>query len=164
MSRDSSAALAAATPLSSFDARSVVLEHLPDIRIETGVAKPLIVSEFGAGALAGYRAPEAELAVFSEEYQALVYRRQIEMLKRQPDLVGMSPWVLKDFRSALRLHPVYQQFYNRKGLVSDRGDSLGHHAQLVVAVGQPACVELESRILFRASDRCSVHEVDIQDG
>ena len=41
-------------------------------RIDTGVEKPLIVSEFGAGALAGHHADPDELAVFSEEHQALV--------------------------------------------------------------------------------------------
>jgi len=113
--------LATATPLSSREVRRLILDNLPKLRIDTGVEKPLIVSEFGAGALAGRHAPEDELAVFSEEYQALVYRRQLEMLTRQEDLRGMSPWVLHDFRSAARLHPEIQGYYNRKGLVSDEG-------------------------------------------
>jgi beta-glucuronidase len=98
-----------------------VLDNLPDLVIDTGVEKPLIVSELGAGALAGMHAPEEDLAVFSEEYQALVYRKQIEMLGRQDDVRGISPWVLKDFRSALRTHPTYQDYWNRKGLVADDG-------------------------------------------
>jgi beta-glucuronidase len=43
------------------------------------------------------------------------------MLKKFPALAGMSPWVLMDFRSPRRMLAGVQDFYNRKGLVSDRG-------------------------------------------
>lgn len=44
------------------------------------------------------------------------------MLKRMPDnWVGMSPWVLADFRSPKRNNPIYQEGWNRKGLYSDKG-------------------------------------------
>ena len=33
----------------------------------------------------------------------------------------MSPWILKDFRSPNRQHPIYQQGWNRKGLESETG-------------------------------------------
>jgi beta-glucuronidase len=66
-------------------------------------------------------APEEELAVFTEEYQALVYRKQIEMIRRQEGLVGLSPWILKDFRSPLRLYQGVQDYWNLKGLVDDEG-------------------------------------------
>jgi beta-glucuronidase len=115
------AALGKGTPLSMREARRIELDNLPRIRFEIGAAKPFVASELGAGALAGFHAPEEELAVFSEELQALVYRRQLEMLGRQPGLVGISPWVLKDFRSPLRLHPRFQDYRNRKGLVADDG-------------------------------------------
>jgi beta-glucuronidase len=38
-----------------------------------------------------------------------------------PNLVGISPWVLFDFRSPTRFHPQNQEGWNRKGLVSDQG-------------------------------------------
>ena len=60
-------------------------------------------------------------ASYSEEYQALVYRRQIAMLERQLALRGVTPWVLKDFRSPLRLYQGVQDYWNRKGLVADDG-------------------------------------------
>ena len=82
--------------------------------------KPVIISEFGAGALAGYHA-DAETR-FSEEYQARVFEHQLPMLKAMPMLAGMSPWVLMDFRSPRRLLPDVQDYYNRKGLISDRGE------------------------------------------
>ena len=37
------------------------------------------------------------------------------------DLVGISPWILYDFRSPTRLHQTFQNGFNRKGLVGDNG-------------------------------------------
>lgn len=108
-------------PFSSHAARAAMLDNLDRIRLSVPGGKPLIVSEFGAGAVAGWRAPESTCTVFSEDYQALVYQRQIAMLERQPDLAGVSPWVLKDFRSPLRMYQGVQDYWNRKGLVSDDG-------------------------------------------
>lgn len=116
------AAIGLLTPLSSRRARRLLLDNLDRIRIETGVHKPLLVSEFGAGAKAGLHAAPEELVAFSEEYQALFYRRQLAMLGRQPDLCGISPWVLRDFRSPLRLYHGVQDYWNRKGLISERGE------------------------------------------
>ena len=81
--------------------------------------KPLVMSEFGADALAGHRgAPDQR---FTEDYQEVVYQRQIAMLKRIPFLRGTAPWILMDFRSPRRPLPVIQEGWNRKGLVSERG-------------------------------------------
>jgi beta-glucuronidase len=33
----------------------------------------------------------------------------------------MTPWILVDFKSPRRQHPVYQNFWNRKGLISETG-------------------------------------------
>jgi len=116
-----SGGLAALTPVSSHHARRVMIENMGRIRIDPGSTKPFVISEFGAGAKAGRHAPQESLAAYSEEYQALVYRRQIDMLERQPGLRGMSPWILKDFRSPLRLYQGVQDHWNRKGLVDDQG-------------------------------------------
>jgi beta-glucuronidase len=35
---------------------------------------------------------------------------------------GVSPWILADFRSPRRNNPVYQQGWNRKGLISQQGN------------------------------------------
>ena len=43
------------------------------------------------------------------------------MLKRSPGLAGTTPWILKDFRSPRRHVPEIQDDFNRKGLVSDKG-------------------------------------------
>lgn len=97
------------------------LAALPSFEWQSPVAKPLIFSEFGADALYGYHDGAAAPHKFSEEYQAEYYRRTLEMAARVPFLQGLSPWILKDFRSPRRQHPVYQQGWNRKGLISETG-------------------------------------------
>lgn len=82
--------------------------------------KPLIVSEFGADAKAGLHGAESQR--WTEEYQANVFRHQIAMLNHIPQLRGMSPWILMDFRSPRRLLPGLQDGYNLKGLISSQGE------------------------------------------
>ena len=81
--------------------------------------KPLIVSEFGAEAPYGRHGDADER--WTEEYQANLYQHQIGMLKRIPSLAGLSPWVLMDFHSPRRMLPGMQDYYNRKGLISNHG-------------------------------------------
>jgi beta-glucuronidase len=44
------------------------------------------------------------------------------MLNRIPNLRGMSPWILMDFRSPNRPLPGVQDEFNRKGLISPQGE------------------------------------------
>lgn len=81
--------------------------------------KPVIVSEFGAGALQGFHGDENQ--VFTEENQVLVYRYNLEMLDNMRDLRGVSPWILKDFLSPRRPLANIQDYWNRKGLLSENG-------------------------------------------
>ncbi len=82
--------------------------------------KPLIVSEFGGGAKAGLHGGENDR--WTEEYQANIYRHQLGMLNRIPQLRGMSPWILMDFRSPNRPLAGIQDEFNRKGLISEKGE------------------------------------------
>lgn len=91
----------------------------PDQRFQTPYNKPMIMSEFGGGALAGLHGPENER--WTEEFQDKVIRDDIAMLKNIPFLRGTTPWVLKDFRSPKRLLPGVQNGWNLKGLISDQG-------------------------------------------
>jgi beta-glucuronidase len=97
------------------------LARIPSIEWRSPYAKPLIFSEFGADALAGYHDDPANPHKFSEEFQAEYYRQTLAMAAKVPFLRGLVPWILKDFRSPRRQHPVYQQGWNRKGLVSETG-------------------------------------------
>ncbi|MBY0348827.1 MAG: glycoside hydrolase family 2 [Hydrotalea flava] len=83
--------------------------------------KPLIMSEFGGEALYGHHGSKDTASSWSEEYQEQLYKDQVAMFKNIPFLCGTTPWVLADFRSPSRLQPVYQQGWNRKGLLSDKG-------------------------------------------
>jgi beta-glucuronidase len=85
--------------------------------------KPVFISEFGGEALYGshYGAAD-EAAYFTEAYQAKIYTDQIELFNTVPNLCGVCPWLLFDYRSPGRMHPVYQKGYNRKGLLSDKGE------------------------------------------
>jgi beta-glucuronidase len=82
--------------------------------------KPMILSEFGADALFGNHG-DAQTR-WTEEYQEALYQHQIAMLKRIPFLRGTTPWILKDFRSPRRTLPGIEDYFNRKGLVSDQGE------------------------------------------
>jgi beta-glucuronidase len=82
--------------------------------------KPLVMSEFGGDALYGHHGDA--LARWTEEYQENIYHHQIAMLKKIPFLRGTSPWILTDFRSPRRPLPKIQDYWNRKGLISNRGE------------------------------------------
>ena len=78
--------------------------------------KPVVISEFGAGALAGKRGGRDE--PFTEDHQDMIYQRQIEVLSQAPYIVGMTPWILYDFRAPRRQNR-FQRGFNRKGLIHE---------------------------------------------
>lgn len=83
--------------------------------------KPLIISETGAGAKGGFHADQ--MTRWSEEYQEWFYKEQVEMMKRMPEnYTGITPWILVDFRSPKRNNPIYQEGWNRKGLITEKGE------------------------------------------
>ncbi len=81
--------------------------------------KPVLISETGGGALQGYHADK--YTRWSEEFQAFLYEEQLKMIDNIEALRGFTPWILCDFRSPKRQHPEYQNFWNRKGLISETG-------------------------------------------
>lgn len=83
--------------------------------------KPLIITEFGGEALYGQNGDRDFASSWGEDYQARLYEDNLVMMNNIPNLAGVSPWVLFDFRSPFRFHPTNQEGWNRKGLVSDRG-------------------------------------------
>ena len=80
--------------------------------------KPVIITEFGAGAEAGFHGTKETM--WSEEFQAELYKKQLDLIARSPFIQGITPWILIDFRAARRLNR-RQRGFNRKGLIdSDR--------------------------------------------
>ena len=92
----------------------------PKMRWEIPYDKPVIISEFGGGAKYGLHGAKDQR--WTEEFQESLYRENLAMLDRIQGLAGTTPWILKDFRSPRRVLTGIQDYYNRKGLVSDRGE------------------------------------------
>lgn len=82
--------------------------------------KPVIISEFGAGALQGNHGNKNER--WTEEFQEHLYQETLKMLEKIPQLRGMTPWVLADFRSPRRVLSDIQDGWNRKGVMSETGE------------------------------------------
>jgi beta-glucuronidase len=59
--------------------------------------KPLVLTEFGADTIAGCHAEQPEM--FSEEYQAEMLIRYIELLHTKPFVIGEHVWNLCDFKT-----------------------------------------------------------------
>jgi beta-glucuronidase len=94
-------------------------ESLRGVGVRLAWDKPFLISEFGAGVKQGLRGEPDER--WTEEYGARLYRETLDWLETVEELDGLSPWILKDFRSPRR--PLYgvQDWWNRKGLISDNG-------------------------------------------
>jgi len=82
--------------------------------------KPVMISEFGAGAKYGLHG-EKDVR-WNEEYQEYLYAETLKMLNEIDQLRGISPWVLVDFKSPRRVLPEIQDGWNRKGLISEKGE------------------------------------------
>jgi len=60
--------------------------------------KPILLAEFGADAIPGHHAQPPEM--FSEEYQAEMISRYIELLRQKPYVIGEHVWNLCDFKTS----------------------------------------------------------------
>ncbi len=86
--------------------------------------KPLIMTEFGADALAGWHAQPPEM--FSEEFQAEMITDYLEVLRRKPFVVGEHIWNLCDFKTGQAVRRVGGM--NLKGVFTrDRRPKLAAH-------------------------------------
>lgn len=95
-------------------------ESCEDAVFDIQFNKPVFISEFGGGALYGYHGDKGTL--WTEEFQEELYIQSTLMLEKIPQLRGMTPWILSDFRSPRRLLPEIQDGWNRKGVLSEKGD------------------------------------------
>lgn len=92
-----------------------------EVRWNVATDKPLVFSEFGCEAQYGQSGDPTIPGSWSEDYQEQLYKDNLAMFNQVPNLAGISPWILFDFRSPRRLHPVNQSCWNKKGLISDGG-------------------------------------------
>jgi beta-glucuronidase len=92
--------------------------------IHAKYGKPLILSEFGADAVSGMHAQPPEM--FSEEYQAELIMRTIEVLRQKPYAVGEHVWNMCDFKTSQGITRVGA--LNHKGVFTrDRRPKLAAH-------------------------------------
>ena len=86
--------------------------------------KPVIITEFGADALAGCHAEPPEM--WTEEYQALIVETMLGVVQQRPWIVGLHVWCLNDFKAAQAVRRAGG--LNMKGLFTrDRRPKLAAH-------------------------------------
>ena len=83
---------------------------------KSALGRPLLLSEFGADAEPGYRCPDC--ALWSEDYQAALLARTLEIAARFPAVCGTFPFAFADYRDPSK--PITQHWHglNLKGIVS----------------------------------------------
>lgn len=83
---------------------------------KAALGKPLLLSEFGADAEPGFRSATGEL--WSEDYQAELIARQLEIAAACPAVCGTFPFLYNDYRDPSKPLNHYWHGVNLKGVVS----------------------------------------------
>ena len=76
---------------------------------------PLLITEFGAGAVRGHHG--GEQVPWTEEFQARVLKFNIECFKNHPNVGGCFIWCWADFEDPTRLENIFERGVNNKGIV-----------------------------------------------
>lgn len=98
------------------DRAVTILEDELD-RLSARYGKPMLISEFGADAVAGMHASTDQL--FSEEFQARFIAAYWRLIARHPAVVGGHVWNFADFRTAQHHRRV---IFNHKGVFTRSRD------------------------------------------
>lgn len=93
--------------------------EIQQVTFGTTWEKPLLMSEFGADALQGHRGARENR--WTEDHQAWLYEETMKAVLASGAFAGVTPWLLKDFRSPRRWHGRFQKGWNRKGLIGPDG-------------------------------------------
>ena len=80
--------------------------------------KPVLMSEFGAAALAGYHTP-FDTVKWSEEYQRDLFEYTIELFHKTPYMVGTYPWQFANIRTSPSMDINRVRYFNNKGIVDE---------------------------------------------
>ncbi len=83
-----------------------------------GAGKPFLISEIGAGAIAGYHDPFGQ-AKWSEERQAAILQEQIAACMENPEVCGVILWQFADVRVDESWFAKRPKCMNNKGLVDE---------------------------------------------
>lgn len=90
-------------------------QHSPKSR--GGKGKPVIISEFGAGGIYGWRTPHA--TKWSEEYQAKALDEYLRVILNHPDISGAAVWQYCDIRITEGFWRDRPRTRNNKGVVDE---------------------------------------------
>lgn len=88
---------------------------LKEILSNSKLNKPIIISETGGEAVPKMSGDKDE--IYTEDCQEYIYRNQIEIIQTYDSVQGMSPWILYDYKTGVRLNH-YQNGVNLKGIIS----------------------------------------------
>jgi beta-glucuronidase len=94
-----------------------LLDWLHSAQSHGGQDKPVILSEFGAGAIYGYRQPHH--AKWTEEYQAQVLDECLRVYLNHPDVVGAAIWQFCDIRVSQDFWLTRPRTMNNKGVFDE---------------------------------------------
>ena len=94
-----------------------MLRWLHSKRSRGGSGKPVILSEFGAGAIHGHRSPNR--AKWTEEYQCDVLDETLRIYLNHPDVVGVAIWQFCDVRITRGWWRARPRTMNNKGTVDE---------------------------------------------
>ena len=90
------------------------------VKWEAKYDKPHLFADMGAGANYGTHGDTTKR--WSEELQEALVKNQIEMVERLPSFAGLSLCPLYDFRTMMNKGIFFRQGYNRRGLLSEKGE------------------------------------------
>ncbi|MHA1368798.1 MAG: glycoside hydrolase family 2 TIM barrel-domain containing protein [Promethearchaeota archaeon] len=105
----------------------LIYEVMMDEEKEFGEPKPIVLTEFGAGAISGYRSWEH--LKWSEDYQADIFEFYIKWAINNSEFIGGTwIWLFHDFRVDLPAKPDKRpRSFNNKGMLSEyRVPKLGY--------------------------------------
>ncbi len=92
--------------------------------LHDALKKPIVVTEFGADTVAGLHAQPPEM--WSEEYQAEMLTKYLDVAAARPFVVGMHVWNFADFKTGQGI--IRASGLNQKGVFTrDRRPKLAAH-------------------------------------
>ena len=98
----------------------LMVEHFRKRREEMGwTDKPVIMSEFGAAALAGYHTPFDSGIRWSEEYQRDILEYCIELFHNTDYMRGTYLWQFTNIRTSPSMDLNRARYFNNKGIVDE---------------------------------------------
>ncbi len=98
----------------------IMVEQLRQRREEMGwTDKPVIMSEFGAAALAGYHTPFDSGIKWSEEYQRDILEYCIELFHKTDYMRGTYLWQFTNIRTSPSMDINRARYFNNKGILDE---------------------------------------------